>query len=250
MNVAIYKGASALNAMDRWQESIAQNLAYSAVPGYRRDQMTFSGVLGNVSKLKDNDKVTKTLKGVIPESHRAIDVTPAGNSYTGVETNFAIDGNGFFRVRKPDGTFGYTRSGDFHMNQDRILVDMNGYTVEGDNGPIQFRQEGGTIFINSEGTIVQGDQQLSKMAVYNFKQPENMRRMGDGLLSPAPGDAAVPLERPAIMHMCLEASNVKPMNEMISMVTVGRAYEAAKKVIDVADDANAKAIQYLGGNGQ
>jgi len=39
------------------------------------------------------------------------------------------------------------------------------------------------------------------------------------------------------------------MEEMIHMITLGRAYDAAKKVLDISDDSAGKAIQYLGNQG-
>jgi flagellar basal body rod protein FlgG len=36
---------------------------------------------------------------------------------------------------------------------------------------------------------------------------------------------------------------------MVNMISLGRAYDSAKKVLDVSDDAAGKALQYLGGQG-
>lgn len=246
MNVGAYKGASALAAYDQWQQSIAQNLAYSAVIGYRRDQSSFSGVLADVAKLTDGERVTQKLKGVMPEVKSTVDSSPASNRHTGVETDFAVDGPGFFRVRKPDGSVGYTRAGDFRMNDERILVTQKGYPVDGENGPIQFLQQGGAIFINQQGFLVQGNQTLSRIGVFRFEKPEDLKRVGDTMLAPNPGQTAIPVESPSVIHMALEESNVQPMKEAIGMVMVGRAYEASRKVIDTSDDNAGKAIQYLG----
>jgi flagellar basal body rod protein FlgG len=49
------------------------------------------------------------------------------------------------------------------------------------------------------------------------------------------------------MHMTVEGSNVLMMEEMVNMIALGRAYDSAKKVLDVSDDNAGKAIQYLGG---
>lgn len=48
-------------------------------------------------------------------------------------TDIAIDGNGFFKVRKPnteDGMY-YSRAGDFYFNQDRELQNPEGYILQG-----------------------------------------------------------------------------------------------------------------------
>ena len=246
MNVQAYKGASALAAYDQWQQSIAQNLAYCAALGYRRDQVSFSGLMAETSKLKSGDQVVKNLKGVMPESKSNLDATSAPVHYTGVETDFAIDGDGFFRVRKPDGTQAYTRAGDFMVNSDRVLVNAQGYTVDGENGPIQFQQQGGAIYINQIGMIVQGSQPIARIGVFRFADPSKLQRIGDALLTPPAGVAPTPVENATLLHMHVEESNVKPMKEAIDLLMVGRAYEASKKVIDTSDENAGKAIQYLG----
>lgn len=246
MNVQAYKGASALAAYDQWQQSVAQNLAYCAVVGYRRDQVSFSGLMAETSKLKSGDQVVKNLKGVMPESKSNLDATPASVHYTGVETDFAIDGPGFFRVRKPDGTEAYTRAGNFMVNADRVLVNPQGHIVDGENGPIQFQQQGGNIFINQIGMIVQGSQPIARIGVFRFADPGQLKRVGDSLLRPPAGVAPTPVDNASLIHMSLEDSNVRPMKEAIDMLMVGRAYEASKKVIDTSDENAGKAIQYLG----
>ena len=44
MNVSLYQAAAAMNAQARWQELIAENLAASSVPGYRKQEVSFSSV--------------------------------------------------------------------------------------------------------------------------------------------------------------------------------------------------------------
>jgi flagellar basal body rod protein FlgG len=249
MNVGMYKGAAALTAFETWQDTIAQNLASVAVPGYRRNEAAFTGVLADVTKVKKGDQVSQTSPGVMPSAHRSINMMPGINEYNGVDTNFAVEGEGFFRIRRADGTFGYTRDGNFRLNSEYNLVTQSGNLVEGENGPITFRQEGGVISINDDALLLQGKEQVGKLAVFSFANPEKLHRIGEGLLQPYADNPATVVQRPSIVSRSLEASNVRPLEEMIHMVTIGRAYDAAKKVIDISDDSAGKAIQYLGGQG-
>lgn len=234
-------------ALGHWQEAIAQNLASVSVPGFRANETSFNGVLSEVFRLKDrSQRVDKEVKGVMPESEAKLSIMPGTNTFTGIPTNFAIDGEGFFRIRKPDGTVGYTRNGNFRMNDQRELVTQQGFTVDGESGPIKFRQEGGVIAISAEGKIVQGDQQLAKLPVYRFEKARDMRRLGDGLLLPAAGDAPRELEKSPLVHMVVESSNVAPLKEMVSMVNVNRAYEISQKVVQTHDELANRTIQDLG----
>ena len=44
MNISLYQAASALNAMDRWQETIAENLASASVPGFKKQDFSFAAL--------------------------------------------------------------------------------------------------------------------------------------------------------------------------------------------------------------
>lgn len=236
-----------MQAFERWQEAISQNLASASVDGYRRNEPSFQSVAEDVSKLKNaQGEVQKSVKGYVPEFKSTLSNAPGMIVSTGQDTNFAIEGDGFFRVRKPDGTFAYTRNGNFRLSPDFTLVTQQGYQVDGDNGPLQFRQEGGAVLLNPQGLILQGTLQIGRLAPFKFNRPTEMTRVGDGLLAPAPGDAAQPIEGQVVVHRALEASNVSTLREMVSMVTVSRAYEMARKVVEIQDDTAGKAIQTLG----
>jgi flagellar basal body rod protein FlgG len=243
----MYKGAAGMVAFESWQETIAQNLASAGVTGYRKSQSSFSSVAADVMKVKHGQSVSQTEKGVIPVGYRKLNTSPGEFSYTGVDTNFAITGEGFFRIRLPDGTDAYTRNGNFRMSDNYTLVTQEGHVVEGDGGPITFRQQGGRVFLNSEGRILQDDQQIGRLVVYKFDRPDDLQRIGNGILGPVGDNAATQVQNAPLLHMTVEGSNVKMMEEMVNMVALNRAYDSAKKVLDLSDDNAGKAIQYLGG---
>ena len=68
---------------------------------------------------------------------------------TGVSTDVAIDGDGFFMVNDADGATFYTRAGAFRLNNEGLLVDTNGNTVQG------------KAVVNGEPTGALGDINLS-----------------------------------------------------------------------------------------
>lgn len=247
MNVGMYKGAAGMVAFELWQETIAQNLASAGVSGYRKSQPSFSAVAADVIKVKHGQSVSQTEQGIIPVGKRNLVSTPGAFTHTGIDTNFAIPGEGYFRIRMPDGTNAYTRNGNFRLADDYTMVTQEGYPVEGDGGPITFRQQGGRVFVNSEGRILQDDQQVGRLVVFKFDRPEDVHRIGNGVLGPIGDNAATPIQGASIMHATIEGSNVQVMEEMVSMIALGRAYDSAKKILDVSDDSAGKAIQYLGG---
>ena len=247
MNVAIYKGAATLAAFERWQETTAQNIAAASVPGFRRVTASFSGVLADASRSGANSALGKDARGVMPKVEMKLDLRPGEIRNTGEDLDFAIQGPGFFQVQRADGTTAYTRDGGFHANAERILVNRKGLPVQGDGGNITLLAKGGPISMNTEGTILQGDTPIGKLAVQDFPETANLHTAGDGLLEPGdPNATPQRVENPGVVSGALEGSNVKPLQEMVNLITIARTYESSQRVINAYDDNSEKAIQTLG----
>jgi len=248
MNVPIYKGAATLAALERWQETTAQNIAAASVPGFRKMTTSFAGVLADVMQAtSESDGSGKTSRGVMPTEVRSLDLEPGELRSTGEELDFAIQGAGFFQVQRPDGSTAYTRDGSFHANEERVLVNRKGFPLLGDGGPITIRPEGGRISVNAEGTLIQGDTPVGKIAIQNFSTDAKLRYSGDGLIVPEdPNVQPQPVEKPNIVGGAIEGSNVKPLQEMVNLIAISRAYEASQRVINSYDESSDKTIQALG----
>lgn len=247
MNVAIYKGAASLAAVERWQETTAQNIAAASVPGFRRVTTSFSGVLADATRAGQNSELGKDARGIMPKIETKLDLRPGEIHNTGEDLDFAIPGSGFFQVQRPDGSKAYTRDGGFHANAERVLVNRKGYPVQGDGGSITLRPEGGRIAVNAEGTLIQGDRPIGKIAVHDFPSTTKLRTEGDGLIVPEDPDATPQaVERPGVVGGAIEGSNVKPLQEMVNLITISRTYESSQRVINAYDENSDKAIQILG----
>lgn len=247
MNIGLYQGAASLAALERWQEMVSQNIGASSVPGFKKSEMSFEAVLGGMKRTGSDGRFGAENPSAMPRDKVQIGMEQGELRSTGNELDFAIQGSGFFQIQKPDGQTGYTRDGEFRLSPDRTIVTKQGYTVTGDGGPITLRPGGGKVSISPEGTIVQGETQVGKIAVYDFTDPSKLRRIGDGLL--APGDASVQstaVEKPNVLNGSLESSNVSPLREMVNLITISRAYEANQRLIQANDDNTEKAIQALG----
>jgi flagellar basal body rod protein FlgG len=126
-------------------------------------------------------------------------------------------------------------------------VNRKGYPVQGDGGPITLRPEGGRISINAEGFLIQGETQIGKLAVHDFPEDTKLRTDTDGLIVPEDAGATPKtVERPGIVGGALEGSNVKPLQEMVNLITISRTYESGQRVINAYDENSDKAIQILG----
>jgi flagellar basal-body rod protein FlgF len=248
MNVGAYKGASALAAYEKWQEIISENLAASSVPGYKKSEVTFAGMVSDHLRLNGQRGGSGDVSGSMPEATARLNFSQGELHQTGSELDFAIQGPGFFQIQRENGETAYTRDGEFHVSADRTLVNKQGLPVLGESGPLTFQQGvGGPVTINAEGVIFQRDEQIGKLPVYDFTDPQKLRRAGAGLLMPVDA-TAVPerVEKPEVLNGYLEGSNVSPLTEMVNLIAVARAYESSQKLVQGNDDRSQKAIEILG----
>lgn len=140
MSSALSAAESGLNGSQTTLANIAQNLANSNTVGYKQTQTEFQTVYMN--QLQGASAPTATSGGTNPITEAAgsavnlaatqTDFTEGSLQQTGITSNMAITGNGWFIMHTPTGP-AYTRAGDFTINAKGQLTDPNGNLVMGWN---------------------------------------------------------------------------------------------------------------------
>jgi flagellar basal-body rod protein FlgG len=248
MNVSFAQAASALNANSRWQELISENLASSGVPGFRRQDMSFRAVQAGVMGPSGDPQNPASTNLVMPKSASATVFEPGDSNYTGINTNVALEGSGFFEIQLPDGSLGYTRNGEFQLNSQGQLVTSSGHSVMGETGPIQIDlSNAAPMSIAANGTVSQGTETKGQLKAVDFDDPGKLQNIGGGYFKP--GDPSVTptvAANTTFRQNYLEASNTSTTREMANLLSSMRTYEANQKVIQVSDERMAKVISDLG----
>lgn len=243
MNVSLVNAAAAMNANARWQEVISENLSASSVPGFRRQQVSFSAVAAGVMR---NDpslqhwslpKATNTTSFQRGELYRSDNPLHVG-----------IEGPGFFEVQMPDGTLGYTRDGSFQMNAQGQLVTKLGYPVIGSNGPIQFdRNSPAPISISPSGEVAQGGESKGGLKLVDFNQPQQLMPVTGGyFITGNSGILPEELRTPAVRQGFLEGANTSSVAEMANLITAMRGFETNQRIVQLNDERMGRAISELG----
>jgi flagellar hook protein FlgE len=188
-------------------------------------------------------------------------------SSTGVATDLAISGNGFFVVRNTTSNAQYlTRAGDFHVDGNGYLVTADGLRVQGFSdsglstlgdlkidatGAPSGATPGATVAsynIDSSGrikvTLSDGTNfARGQVLLQNCTDPNALAKQGANLY--AQTAAAGLLSQPAapqsaglgtIQSNALEMSNVDLTSEMSNLITAQRAFEANSKIITTSDE--------------
>lgn len=249
MNIGIYQSASSLSALERWQDTVAQNISSSQTTGYRKRTVNFSTEKAGELQAGPGSKVGQQNGAamVFPQVNSEINFLTGETHPTRREFDVAIQGDGFFEVQRPDGSHAFTRNGEFRLRSDRTLTTASGYEVLGASGsPITLVPGGGSLVINQDGTIFQGETSLGKMSVQKFADNAQLIPVESGFFVPAAGLEPKPVEDPELLQGYLEGSNVMPLREMVDLVIISRAYEANQKMITTLDQQMGKTLDALG----
>ena len=134
---SLYSGVSGLQNHQTRMDVIGNNISNVNTNGFKRGRVNFQDMISQ--QLSGAAKPTDELGGVNPKevglgmTVASIDnVFTQGNlQSTGISTDLAIQGNGFFVIKNGEETF-YTRNGAFGLDMDGTLVNpANGMRVQG-----------------------------------------------------------------------------------------------------------------------
>ncbi len=159
---------------------------------------------------------------------------------TGQPLDIALEGKGFLVVETQAGRL-YTRAGSLNTNALGQLVDSADRLLAGDNGPIVIPQDISlsSIHIGTDGTVKAGEQQLGKLRIVEFPDGiDALRPVGFGAYQ-APNNAATkPAQDVRVRQGFQESSNVRVMEEVVSLMTLSRIYESHMNILKKQSDNN------------
>ena len=193
-------------------DAIAANLANSNTPGF--------GALDTSTEFSASLTAARNTQGSLRP--------------TGVATDIALTGPGYFAIAAPDGVR-YTRDGRLSATGD-TLRDIGGHALLGSLGPVRFPR-GATI--DADGRIVANAQVVDRLRVVDIG-PGATRDVA-GYFSPA-GSAAIRRSAAKVRSGFLEDSGVNPLLEMTALVSAQRAFEADQKTAQRADETLRRAV--------
>ena len=244
MNVSIYQAAAALNANTRWQELIADNLASSSIPGYKKQELSFGAVAAGYLPASTQGAPRFSL----PHAAPSINFQPGELKFTGAKTDVALQGSGFLAVQLPDGNTAYTRDGEFQISPSGQLVTKQGFAVLGEGGPIQLDPNNpAPVSISATGEVSQGADLKGTLRAVQFNDPNLLTPISRGyFLATAPNVKTNPATDTTFHQGYLEGANTSPTMEMAHLITSMRLFEANQRVIQAQDERMGRAIAELG----
>jgi len=134
---ALFTGLSGLNASQFTLDVIGDNIANINTTGFKSSrtlfQNQFARTLSAGTKPGDNQGGTNPRQIGLGVSVGAIQrsFTPGSVETTGVPSDLAIEGDGFFVLRTPENEQVFSRDGTFTLSADNRLISADGFFVQG-----------------------------------------------------------------------------------------------------------------------
>jgi len=246
---SLFTGASGMEAQQTNVDVISNNIANVNTTGYKKQRADFQDLFYEIVRapgaragdLGRNPSGIQLGHGVrLAATPRTF--TGGVLETTGIQTDMAIEGDGFFQVTLPDGSQAYTRAGDFRPDGEGNLVTPDGYFLEPQISIPEGTQQ---ITISPTGVVevlVDNQQsQVGEIQLTTFRNPSGLVGLGRNLfqeteasgdpIEGTPGDAGFGLVRGG----ALEKSNVDVVVELVNMILAQRAYELNSRSIQTSD---------------
>jgi flagellar hook protein FlgE len=268
--------STAVSGLDSFQDDmdvIGNNIANVNTTGFKAADVDFADAFSET--LRAPGAGTSTTSGASSVTiGTGVTISGINNNWTqgalnttGVPTDVAINGNGFFIVRDTVSNAQYaTRAGDFSLDANGYLMSDTGERVQGFSdaglttvGDIKIDTTGIPATSNPAATVqsfsINGQGQITvnlsdgtsfvrgQILMQNFQDPNELTNQGNNLYSnlaaagplaalTAPGSAGLG----TIQAGALESSNVDLSAEMANLITAQRAFEANSKIVTASDE--------------
>jgi flagellar basal-body rod protein FlgG len=248
MSGGIYMSAAGAMAYEKRMQVISNNLANINTSGFKKDKGHFL-IIDSPDSIKEDleKKSISTGKQQPPlwlQFETITDFSAGPLKHTGNPFDLALEGDGFFCIKTEQGTQ-YTRNGNFSLDQDGMLVTMDGLPVLGEGGPINI--EGDTFTVGVKGNISVDGNLVDTIKIVGFEKPDALEKTENSLFAIADkNEVESKAENTGVSQGFIELSNVNAIRMMTEMIEVLRGYESYQKAIKTADEANAKAINDVG----
>lgn len=239
MTSALHVDAAGQLALSRRMDSIANNIANAATPGFRADGVRFESVLSETA----GRSVAYPAAG-----QDYITTTPGAMKPSGNPFDIAVRGDGWFALQSPAGPV-YTRDGRLEMTATGELRSVTGYPVlDASGASMALDPSAGPIAVAADGMITQGGRQVGAVGLFSFDPSALLTRFDNSSVrSNIPPSPVLDFRMNGVVQGFVEQSNVNPVREMTRMIEVQRAFDAITASADMLDGSKQEAIKILGG---
>lgn len=271
---ALSSGVSGIQQFQNRLDVIGNNIANSNTIAFKAARSDFADAFSQTLQVSSASSSgagqagMQVGSGVVTAAVKNM-FTQGALNRTGVGTDLAIDGDGFFTVRDTiSGALYATRAGDFRLDTNGYLVTNKGHRVQGWSangtptgllGDVQIDAQFvpattdptatmTTFSIGRNGAInvkmSDGSEYIrSQINLQRFNDPQALLKQGDNLFSGLAAAGPLPTSVVpgtngvgTIESSALELSNVDLANEFANLITTQRGFQASARIITTSDE--------------
>jgi flagellar basal-body rod protein FlgG len=244
--------ALGMKAQQTGVDNIAHNLANANTTAYKRSNVVFQDLLYHTVQAQgQSENQTAARPATLQIGHGAAPVatmrnfTQGGLEHTGNKLDLAINGDGFFQVRMPDGSIAYARDGALTISADGMLITQTGLPLEPD---LSIPPDATDIHISQDGQVavrVENEPDLlevGQLELARFTNPAGLHALGGNLYQHTDASGEPTIGTPgqdglgAVRQGYLEVSNVDVVQEMVNLISAQRAYEINSKMVTTSEE--------------
>ena len=211
--------AAGMAAQQQRLDAVSNDLANANTTGYKRVRVGFRDLVYTQTGRSSAEG---------PRTGAGAAAVDAGRAFqqgvlqrTDQPFDVAIQGEGFFRVKLPDGRQALTRDGSLKVDEAGKLVTSSGGVVQ---PAITFpaTANGSNVSIADDGTVLSGGQRIGRIELVSVRSPQNLQPVGDNAFLATDASGAV---RPApaatsLTQGALEMSNVDMADAMVTITAI------------------------------
>lgn len=252
MHPALWISKTGLEAQTKDLAVISNNLANAGTIGFKKSRVVFEDLFYQNLRQpgSQSSQDTRMPSGLQLGTGVKVVATQKVHTQGSFQTtenqlDMAIQGSGFFQVLLPDGTTGYTRAGNFTLDENgQIVTQGSGYVMQ---PAITIPQTATSLDIAVDGTVsVQESGQaaatvLGNLQIADFVNPGGLQPLGENLFAETGSSGAPVIGTPgldglgAVRGGQLETSNVSTVEELVSLIETQRTYEINTKALSAVD---------------
>ncbi len=231
----LYSAAAGMAAQQQRIDGVANDLANTSTTGYKHVRIGFRDLLYSKQGGGSGDSV-------MAGSGAAADFIGRSEGQgamqdTGQPLDLAIEGPGWFQVKRPDGSTALTRDGGMRLDTDGRLTTKDGLIVQP-----EIKVPKGTtedqVAIASDGAVRVAGKQVGQLKLVTVPAPDGLLPTGGNCFDVTTASGAVRAVDPkatTLRQGALEASNVDVGDAMVDMIDAQRGFQLASKAIQMQD---------------
>ena len=240
----IYTTVSGMLPRMNQQNNIANNIANVNTHGFKKGTLFMRQLITAQYAL---DHAMGNDRTEVPEEFR-IDYSQGTFDKTDSEYDIALNGPGFLRVVDNTGNMHYTRNGRFYLDLDGNMINSGGMFLLNESNEV-INIQGGNVKIMTNGDIYEDEvlRNTIGLADFDVNDYQALNSLGMGLFAkPAAINEIQPNIGTKMLQGFLEDSNVEPIQAMVDMIEMFRAFEMGQKSIQIQDQTLQRVVTEVG----